>query len=199
MKVYEALRYLDIKTEGYGDDFVIVDWDDFDTLRESLAGLVELSVVYNSKNEEAYLLKYNIQNEKAIIKNLIDMRIIFTEIILNIDRYVKYDKKKNVITITNNRTKEFLEKSLKGLADIAYMPEELLWVLKIDEDNMMEVYKALVDSSKHTILNFRCDIIYYLKEFIKFALVTLGVFSMIYYCGYYGIFSLMFIILGFVI
>ncbi len=199
MKVYEALRYLDIKTEGYGNDFVILNWDDFDTLRESLAGLVELSVVHNSKNEEAYLLKYNIQNEKAIIKNLIDMRIIFTEIILNIDRYVKYDKKKNVITITNNKTKEFLEKSLKGLADIAYMPEELLWVLKIDEDNMMEVYKALVDSSKHTILNFRCDIVYYLKEFIKFALVTSGVFGMIYYCGYYGILSLMFIILGFVI
>lgn len=94
MRLYEALQYLDIKTKGYGDDFVIVDWYDFDTIRESLAGLVDLSIVNNSNKDKGYLLKYNIQNEEKIIKKLIEIYNIYLEIKLNIDKYVRFDKEK---------------------------------------------------------------------------------------------------------
>ncbi len=197
MKLHEALECLEIPFLGYGDDFIIIG-DDFEPLREVLAGSVELKIIHGMYFiKELYLIKYDIQNETSIVGKLIDMKSIFSKINRDIDSHVKYDEEKNIINILSYETKDLLEKKLGNLINIKYESEKLLWVLDIDYDNIPIVFKTLVDCHRDEIEEHDRDTAKLFKKFIRIICLVVGLLGIINCHDYLlGLISVIFLIVG---
>lgn len=143
MKLFEALKYNGINVEGYGDDFVILNQKNYSIIRRNIVGLVTMKVITRKNKKYSYLLKYDMQNERKIIKRFINMKIICNLLSRNYWDNVEFDGENNVFYITTANAKLKLQHCLKNLVDIEYCDDKVAWALKIDDDNIESVFEVL--------------------------------------------------------
>lgn len=153
MKVYEALESLNYKLLGHGSDFVIVNQDTFESIRNKIAGYVTLKPINSLRHKQVYLIQYDTQSEGSIVNKLITIADIYCLVIEHIDSSIKFNMEHSSIEILNNETKDFLQDIIEwsNLCDgvhIEFIQDKLLWEMAVKKEEVQNLFKALQDSIK---------------------------------------------------